>query len=205
MEVKIYREIENQDLILNEDHVSEYNELAAELGIIPLEQANKKNIPGIYQPLNNAMQKQLQALCPKTADLENFTFCTIPLEVLKVVQLAKKNNMYDGFQVWYNDVDPDPVLIGYTWRNEDDKGKNYTWLRNRFLIARWGDCALELPELLEKGTANLKAQLVDKAKIVLDKANAVLNNPDSYVKAILADSPDRPRVDFMTTADNTIY
>jgi hypothetical protein len=205
MEVKIYREEENQSLILNEDQVLEYNELAARIGVIPIEKANENKIPGIYPALNYAMQKQLQALCPMVAEVENFNYCTIPLEVLKVLDFAKSNSMYEGYQVWFNDVAPDPMLIGWNWKSDSDRLSGYTWKKNRFLIARWGDCALELPELLLKGTYNIKRQLIDKAKIAQDKINAVQSNPDAYVNAILANSIDKAKIDLNTSADSQIY
>lgn len=203
MEVKIYREPENEHLILNEENLAAYNELATKLGIQTQTLENK--VPNVYTCLNVAMQKQLQALCPKLEKAEDYKRTTIPLEVLKVLDFSKENNMFDGYQIWYNDVDPDPLLIGWNWMDENAKKNDYTWQKHRFLLARWGDCALEMPELLQLGFDNLKQQLSDKAQLALNKSKEVLENTDLYVRNILNDRTNGLQIDLNTTASNTIY
>lgn len=203
MEVKIYREPENQALILDENQVKEYNKLAQAIGVIPISEDVSK-IPGIYVPLNTAMQKQLQALCPTATDVKTYNFSTIPVEVLKVLQLCIENKMYEGYQVWYNEVAPDPLLIGWNFKSDEDRLKNYGWAKNRFLIARWGAESLELEELLELGFCHIKQQLIDKAKIAMDQAEGILKNVDTYAKQIVEGQP-LSKVYFDTTADRTIY
>jgi hypothetical protein len=205
MEVKIYREKENEELILDETQLEEYNQLATKLGLQTQERQETNKIPNVYICLNTAMQKQLQALCPMVVDASKYTKSTIPLEVLKVYNFTKENEMFDGFQVWYNDVDPDPLLIGWKWQNEEAKKKEYTWRRDRFLIARWGDCAMELSELLELGFNNLKQQLLDKAKDAIFRSKMILEEPDIYVRKILKEDTSDMRIDLNTSANNSIY
>jgi hypothetical protein len=112
--------------------------------------------------------------------------------------------MFDGFHVWYNDVDPDPLLIGWNWQSELAKEKNFTWQVNRFLIARWGDCALELSELLDLGFNKMKQELIDKAKSSIDKCNSVINNPDLYVRQILSNTTDTD-ITLNIQSSGTIY
>jgi len=204
MEVKIYREPENEALILDEDQLAEYNDLALELGFATAENVEEQNVPNVYISLNNAMEKQLKAVCPVKVDADKYTKSTIPLEVLKVYKFARDNKMFDGFHIWYNDVDPDPILIGWNWRSESDKEKNYTWCVNRFLIARWGDCALELPELLELGFQKMKQELLDKATAAIDKCNSVLTNPDLHVRKILSNTMDSD-ISLNINSSGTIY
>jgi hypothetical protein len=205
MEVKIYREKENEELILDETQLEEYNQLATKLGLQTQERQETNKIPNVYICLNTAMQKQLQALCPMVVDASKYTKSTIPLEVLKVYNFTKENEMFDGFQVWYNDVDPDPLLIGWKWQNEEAKKKGYTWRKDRFLIARWGDCAMELSELLELGFNNLKQQLLDKAKDAIFRSKMILEEPDIYVRKILKEDTSDMRIDLNTSANNSIY
>ena len=204
MQVKIYREAENESLILDEVQLAEYNELALELGFGTQLNVEEQNVPNIYVSLNNAMEKQLKAVCPMKVDAENYVKSTIPLEVLKVYKFAKDNKMFDGFHVWYNDVDPDPLLIGWNWQSELAKEKNFTWQVNRFLIARWGDCALELSELLDLGFNKMKQELIDKAKSSIDKCNSVINNPDLYVRQILSNTTDTD-ITLNIQSSGTIY
>lgn len=200
MEVKIYREPENQELILDESKLAEYNQLIEELGIAPSEE---KKTPNVYPYLNSAMVKQIHALCPMHIAVEKYTKSTIPLDVLKVLQYCKGQEMFDGYSIWWDDTAPDPVLIGWKWMSEEDKIKQYNWRSDKYLIARWGDCAMELPELLEKGFERIKQQLIDKANLAIESCNSVLNNPDTYVRNILADNP--PTTNLSTSASETIY
>lgn len=204
MEVKIYREPENEALILDEDQLAEYNDLALELGFTTTQNVEEQNVPNIYVSLNLAMEKQLKAVCPMKVDADKYTKSTIPLEVLKVYKFAKDNKMFDGFHIWYNDVDPDPMLIGWNWKSESDKEKNYTWNLNRFLIARWGDCALELPELLGLGFQKMKQELIDKAVAAVDKCNSVISNPDLHVRKILSNTMDSD-ISLNINSSGTIY
>lgn len=205
MEIKIYREPENESLILNSEQLAEYNELATKLGLQTKERQEENKTPNVYVCLNVAMQKQLQALCPIAQKASEYTRSTIPLEVLKVYDFAKENEMFDGFQIWYNDVDPDPLLIGWNWMSEEAKKKDYTWRKNRFLIARWADCALEVPQLLELGFNNLKQQLQDKADEAISKSKNILENTDVYVRKILSENTSDMNIDLNTSASNNIY
>ena len=205
MEVKIYREVENEELILNEKQLTEYNELATKLGLQTQQEQKLNKTPIVYISLNTAMQKQLQAICPMIVKASDYKKSTIPLEVLKVYDFAKNNKMFDGYQIWYNDVDPDPLLIGWKWQNEEAKEKDYTWRKDRFLMARWGDCAVELPELLQLGFNNLKQQLTDKAKSAILTSKMVLEEPDVYVRKLLKEDTSDMRIDLNTSSNNTIY
>lgn len=185
MEVKIYREPENESLILDEEQLNEYNKLATELGLQPKEREEKKQTPNIYPCLNQAMKKQLEALCPTKTPAEKYTRSTIPVEVLRVYKYAKDNEMFDEFQIWYADKEPDPLLIGRRWQTQEAKEKDYSWMKDDYLIARWGDCALELDKLLAKGYQSIKQSVVDSANLALEKVGSMVKNPDIYVRNFL--------------------
>lgn len=198
MEVKIYREKETEDLILNEQDLEKYNELALELGLCTMEQAEEKKIPSVYICLNSAMRAQLKAVCPMSTDITSYRRSTIPLEVLQVYKFCKDQEMYEGFTIMYDDVAPDPMLIGWKYQNEEAREKKYSWRRDFYLIARWGDCALELPELLDLGFQKIKTELIDKAKKAQSTIATILNDPEVYVRDILANNS--PSVDISTKA-----
>ena len=203
MEVKIYREPENEALILDEAQLAEYHELTAELGLQVVTQEEKQQVPNVYTFLNTAMTKQLHAICPMHVNVEDYKKSTIPVEVLKVLKFAKEQNMYEGYQIWYNDTEPDPLLIGWKYSTSEAREKKYNWMKDRFLIARWGDCAMELPELLQVGFDKLKQELVDKAKQAISTCNAVVSDPDIYVRKLLSDQA--VDIDLTTTSSSTIY
>jgi hypothetical protein len=201
MEVKIYREPENQELILDEAKLAEYNQLMEELGIAsPLEE---KKTPNVYQYLNSAMVKQLHALCPMNIAVEKYTKSTIPVDVLKVLQYCKSQEMFDGYHIWWDDKAPDPLLIGWKWMSEADETHNYNWRSDKYLIARWGDCAMEIPELLEKGFERIKQELIDKATLGLEQCKSMITNSDTYVRKAL--NNESVNVDMNLSANNQIY
>lgn len=202
MEVKIYREPENETLILDEEQLAEYHQLTSELGLATVEPHEQK-VPNVYIFLNSAMTKQLNAICPKHTPVEDYKKSTIPVEVLKVLKFAKDNNMYEGYDIWYNDTEPDPLLIGWNFSDDNARINKYGWRKDRFLIARWGDCAMELPELLQLGFDKLKQELLDKAKQSISTCHSVIADPDIYVRKILSEQP--VNIDLSTSSSGTIY
>lgn len=203
MEVKVYREPENEALILDEEQLAEYHELTAELGLQTVEQSQEQKVPNVYAFLNSAMTKQLHALCPRHLKVEEYKKSTIPVEVLKVLKFAKEQNMYEGYEIWYNDIDPDPLLIGWNYIDDNARKNEYGWRKDRFLMARWGDCAMELPELLQVGFDKLKQELMDKAKQAMSTCKSVMEDPDMHVRKLL--SEQATSIDLTTTSSSTIY
>ncbi len=197
MEVKIYREPENEAIIIDEDSLKEYHELTEKLG---LKNEVKEKVPNVYVAINDAMSKLLKALCPNTEKVADYNKSTIPLEVLKVLDFTKENEMFEGYEVWHAQNDPDPLLIGWKYLSDEDREKDFSWRRKYYLIARWGDCALELDDLLKKGFDVLKTCLVDSAKEVQNYTNSVLNDPDGYVRKHLKSNLNPPRIDIESTS-----
>lgn len=203
MEVKIYRELENETLILNESDLQQYNELALELGLATKENKEDNNCPVVYPILNEAMQRQLRALCPSESLIEKYTRSTIPLEILTVYKFCKDNKMFDEVKIWFDDKQLDPLVIGYNWIDEESKRKGYTWQKNKYLIARWGDCAKEIPQLLLEGFERIKLELVEKAMVANEKCNSILANPDIYTRKIVNGNASDMSIDLRTDGDNT--
>ncbi|MEM6815306.1 MAG: hypothetical protein AAF600_13125 [Bacteroidota bacterium] len=197
MEVKIYREPENEQIIIDEDSLKEYHELTNKLG---LNNEVKEKVPSVYIPINTAMSKLLKALCPNSDKVEEYNKSTIPVEVLRVLDFAKENEMYEGFQVWHAQNDPDPLLIGWKYLNDNDRKNGYDWNRKYYLMARWGDCAMELEDLLKKGFDVLKTSLIDSTKEVESYCKSVLSDPDGFVRKHLKSNLRPPSIDIESTS-----
>ena len=185
MEVKIYREPENKTLIFNEDDRAAYHFLAKKLGIKDAEEKDEKQTPIVYPYLNKGMEVCLNELCPMHTDLKDYKKSTIPLEVLKVVEFVIDNEMFEGIAVWYDDVDPDPLLIGWNYEDDTARENKYGWRKDRYLLARWGDCAMELNDLLAKGKEALKERVFKDAKKALVQVKLLVENPDSLIDEAL--------------------
>ena len=200
MEVKIYREPENVGLLLDENELAEYQQLAEELGIPEVKQGKT---PSVYQTLNQVQIRALEALCPAKSSLDSYNRSTIPVEVLRAIKFIKENEMFDFIKVWFDDKNPDPMIIGERYRTESDRVNGYSWNTEKVLIARWGDCAIELPELLQVGFDKLKQELIDKAKQAISTCKSVIEDPDVYVRKVL--SEQAVSIDLTTTSSSTIY
>lgn len=185
MEVKIYREPENENLIIDENQLEEYNSLAGELGLGPIKDGEKSKTPVVYPYLKKSMEVLLKCICPCEVDIKGYKKSTIPLEVLKVYKFCIDNEMFEKYMIWYDDSAPDPMLIGKKYENDIDRKNGYSWNMNSYLIARWGDCAMELEALLKKGNEILKENISIGAKSALTNINDIIENPEKYLKKAL--------------------
>ncbi len=184
MEVKIYREPENVGLLLDDEQLEKYQSLALELGI---PEVKPDKTPSVYQVLNTSQTRALEALCPATTELKNYSRSTIPVEVLQAIKFVVDNDMFDVIQVWYDDKNPDPMIIGKRYQNDNDRQKGYSWTMTSTLIARWGDCAYELNELVEMGKKRLVEEKKEKAIELLQKINSFLEYPEIHINKYLSD------------------
>ena len=184
MEVKIYREPENVGLLLDDEQLEKYQSLALELGI---PEVKPDKTPSVYQVLNTSQTRALEALCPATTELKNYSRSTIPVEVLQAIKFVVDNDMFDVIQVWFDDKNPDPMIIGRKYNNDNDRQKGYSWTMTSTLIARWGDCAYELNELVEMGKKRLVEEKKEKAIDLLQKINSFLEYPEIHINKYLSD------------------
>ncbi len=184
MKVKIYREPENEILLLDESALEEYNNLITELGLRTKSQESQ-NTPPVYPSINNAQEKMLKAICPTVSKVEAYIFSTIPLDVLKVLQFCKENNHFDWYEIWSANTEPDPLLVGCSFTSEESKQNGYHWNSNKNLIAMWGDEALELPQLYEKGFNSLCVTLKDTSTKMLSFCEHALKHPESVMREYL--------------------
>jgi hypothetical protein len=167
---------ETKELVLDGEKLSEWNELVAELGLfgqVETTNGDKSPIPFVFikQNLKNVMEQ----LCPRKVEVTDFKISPIPLDILKLVKLAKDEKYFSSIEVWYDDKSPDPFVVGnvghwyetdwYADSNKELKGlkfgskeevKNAGGNRPNFctqaqyLIAKWGDVAMSFEEMSEK-------------------------------------------------------
>ena len=185
MEIKIYREPENIGLVLNEEETKEYNSLVSLLNIATNREITNQ-VPNVYLPINNSQIRCLEALCPMKVDLKAYNRSSIPLEILKVIKFAEDNKMFDFIRVWYDDTYTDPMIIGYNFKSQSDREKNYTFSTNLTLIARWGDCAYELVELLKMGRERIVTKALLEAKILKQNVDSFLQDPELHIDNYIA-------------------
>jgi hypothetical protein len=99
-----------------------------------LAEDNRSPVPYLF--MNRAITRVFETLCPKHVGVEAYGKTPIPVEVLGHVKLAEREKYFEKIEVWYNQTNPDPVIVG---KRGDDQ----------YLIARWGDVDLSFPELVK--------------------------------------------------------
>lgn len=167
---------ETKELVLDGDKLAEWNELVAELGLfgqVETTNGDKSPIPFVFMKQN--LKNVMEQLCPRKVEVSDFKVSPIPLDVLKLVKLAKDEKYFSSIEVWYDDKSPDPFVVGnvghwyesdwYNDSNKDLKGLKFGSKEElksaggnrpvfsyqaQYLIAKWGDVAMSFEEMSEK-------------------------------------------------------
>jgi len=167
---------ETKELVLDGEKLSEWNELVAELGLfgqVETTNGDKSPIPFVFMKSN--LRNVMEQLCPRKVEVNEYKISPIPLDVLKLVKLAKDEKYFSSIEVWYDDKSPDPFVVGsvghwYETNWYDDSNKELKGLKfgskeevksaggkrpnfsteSQYLIAKWGDVAMTFEEMSEK-------------------------------------------------------
>ena len=149
-EVELYIIEETQELIYDNEKLDQWNNLVSELGLegqTKVVKSDKSPIPFLW--MNDALKKVFEELCPTKASVESYDKTPIPVEALSMVALSKREKYFDKIEVWYNEKNPDPVIIGMKYTRGGEQ-----WAREfyaeRYLLARWSDVKASLAELTER-------------------------------------------------------
>lgn len=149
-EVELYVIEETQELIYDNEKLDQWNNLVAELGLkgqTEVVKTDKSPIPFLW--MNSALKAVFEELCPTKKRVEEYSKTPIPVEVLSMVSLSKKEGYFGKIEVWYNEQNPDPALIGYKYKGGKGEWEK-EWNADRYLIARWSDMKATLEELTER-------------------------------------------------------
>lgn len=141
---------ETQELIYDNEKLTEWNAFVSELGLTGQTQvvkADKSPIPFLW--MNDALKAVFEELCPTRKKVEDYSKTPIPVEVLSLVSLSKKEGYFGKIEVWYNEKNPDPAIVGYKYKGGNGEWEK-DWHADRYLIARWSDMKATLEELTER-------------------------------------------------------
>lgn len=164
---------EVESLIYDNDNLQEWHSKIEELGLEGQRKVavpEKSPIP--FLAMNTNLVAVFETLCPSRHGIEDFSITPIPLEILTLVGLAKREGYFNSIEVWCDDKNPDPAVIGMrgywyepTWYTNSDKSlnnrefeskelavvagaNNPTFNRaNLYLIGKWGDVKHSIAEL----------------------------------------------------------
>lgn len=106
---------ETAELIYDNDKLDKWNELVKDLGLTgqtKIQSPEKSPIP--FMHLKVTLKNVFEQLCPRKVKIENYDVTPIPVEILDLVGLSKRENYFQSIEIWYDDKSPDPACIGVT-------------------------------------------------------------------------------------------
>jgi len=176
---------DNKQLIYDNDQLTEFNNLVEELGLKCHNVRDNTKSPIPFMQLDEATIRAFQILTPRVDKLKNYQF-EVPIEALRQVKLSETEKYFDAFEVWSNQKDPDPFLIGKVYKNEVDREKNYTWNMSTYLIARWGAENKSVPELIQMAVDIASERIKNHADAAIAKMTSWKTCPEIWAKQFIS-------------------
>ena len=103
-QVQTYLVEEVMELIYDGDRLAQWNNLVLELGLKGQSQIvkpDKSPIP--FMHMKKGMENIFNTLCPRTVDVEAFNITPIPVEILDLIALSKKEGYFSQIKIQYDD------------------------------------------------------------------------------------------------------
>jgi len=158
---------ETSELIHDNEKLDKWNQRVEELGLQGQKEVvvvGKSPIPFLW--MNSGIVATFETLCPKKVLVEKYSLTPIPVEILDLVSLSHNEQYFDFIEVWYNDQDRDPAVIGYSVP-EEYKGREDYYQKayaKKYLIGRWADVKESLDTLITKAKNIWKATNLNNYK-----------------------------------------
>lgn len=177
---------ETQELVHDNEQLAKWNNLVAELelkGQQEVVKEDKSPIPFLW--MNNAVVNTFEILCPTKVKVENYNKTPIPVQILELVSLCRKEGYFEHIKVWYNEKEKDPVVVGYANEQDDKNYKGQDWhieaYSQKYLIGRWADVKASLDTLVSRAkkifmhseTIRLKKEIRDRQRQIEDLESEV--------------------------------
>ena len=167
MAVEIFREPELEEMISSVDNIDEWKSQIESLGL----EGQKKLVegdsnPSVYIHMNNGMKNMFGVLCPRKVDYKKYDKSTIPIDVLREISLCVCEKYFHSIQIWYDDVDPDPVVVGKIANDYNSP---------LHLIARWGDEILPFSELATKAKIRLTGSVKKQYELMANRIDSEID------------------------------
>ena len=181
MRVQIFMMDDNKELIYDNEQLTEFNNLVSELGLKchNVKDSTKSPIP--YMQLDEATIRAFRILTPRVDKLSDYTF-EIPIEALRHVKLSETEKYFDSYEVWSNQKDPDPFLVGRVYKNESDRTNGYTWNMSTYLIARWGAENKTIDELMQMAMNIAAERIYSHAEAAIAKMTSWKQCPQVWAR-----------------------
>lgn len=178
--VETFIQQETAELIYDNEQLEKWNSLVTELGLTgqtTIVKPEKSPIPFLH--MKESIVNIFECLCPIKVEVEKFNVTPIPLEIMEMIALSKREGYFDKIEIWYDEKTPDPVCVGTLYTNwtvtypdknipsesgltkQEAEGKakglggtvdKYSWYREQYLLGKWGDVKKSFDELRKLAT-----------------------------------------------------
>lgn len=177
MSVETYLEEDVKELVTNPEDLDKWKELIEQCGLEGQKTlASKDKSPIPFPQMTDQMTLVYSTLCPIVHSAEEYAGTTIPLRVLSLIHLSKQENYFERVEVWADDKNPDPIVVG------TKKDSNQTWRETRYIIGRWGDELRSFPELLNLAIERKKKQMRADGNTKLAELTGKMSNLDNLIE-----------------------
>jgi hypothetical protein len=180
MKSEIFLQPELEELVIDADKKSEWEEKVKTLGLdgqLKLTKNSPKDSASPYTFMNEQMKLVFGTLCPTKATVEAYDKSAIPLDVLSHIALCKQEGYFAKLEIWYDNKSPDPVLVGHLATSYSSP---------LHIIARWGDEVVPYEQLVEKAIARYTNGFILAAKDTFNQCERAIKDADTIVKQLFA-------------------
>jgi len=177
---EIYLQPELEELVVDADKKSEWENIIKELGLkgqLSLTKNSEKNSASPYTFMNEQMKLVFETLCPTKVAVEQYNKSVIPIDVLSHIALCRQEGYFKKLEIWYDNKTPDPVLVGYI-------DTSYTPVIH--IIARWGDEIIPYEALVEKAIARYTSTFKNAVEETKNDCVSALQNAEVLVKQLFS-------------------
>jgi hypothetical protein len=177
---------ETADLIYDNEKLDKWNDLVRELnlqGQTTIVKPEKSPIP--FMHLKKSLVNVFECLCPRRVNAEKYNITPIPLEILELIALSKREGYFEKVEIWYDEKSPDPICVGMKYNSfysRDRKGsfdtsfptkeeaishqeangvldkEPYPMDETYYLLGKWADVKHSFDELKEMATKRFIAE-----------------------------------------------
>lgn len=182
-----YREPELEQL-LDAEQNEQWKTLAAELKMegqlsTTIRKNEDEGAANPYMRINKRWLKIFKTICPDKSDYLNYSFSTIPLDGLAEIALCLQQKYFDKIEIWFDNVEKDPLIVGINNGKWSSDSKHY-------LVGRFGDEVLPLEQLEQKAISRLHSALQTKIskvqKTLIESVHEYLDDDRDIVISISA-------------------
>jgi hypothetical protein len=173
---------ETISLIYDNDQLDAWNKKVEELGLTgqtKLVKPDKSPVPFMF--MNQTTKAVFETLCPRKVSIESYNITPIPVEILDLVALSKKEDYFDKLEIWYDDKNPDPACVGinkkwgemnnYNFATQKEAesaiGKSlssWNYEEKYYLLGKWADVKQSFEQLKARAIERFKEQEINTAK-----------------------------------------